>query len=85
MALALDKNNEEYEVIILTDDYSIQNVASELKIKFETISQSGITNRFKWICVCRGCCKKFKENINICPICGANTKNIISNKEELRK
>ena len=85
LALALDKKKENKDAIILTDDYSIQNVAYELKIKFETISQSGNTKKFKWTYRCRGCGKKFKENINICPICGAKTKNIILNKEELRK
>jgi len=85
LALALDKNEDDTEVIILTDDYSIQNAANELNIRFETISQSGITKRFKWTCRCRGCGKKFKENISICPICGAVTKNIVSNKKKLRK
>lgn len=86
MALALDlSENDNNDVMILTDDYSIQNVASELKIKFETISQSGITKRFKWIYQCRGCGKKFKENISICPICGARTRDTISNKKSLRR
>jgi UPF0271 protein len=84
LALAYDlSKNDEKEPIILTDDYSIQNVANFLNIKFETISQSGITKRFKWVCRCRGCGKKFKENINICPICGAETKTVISNKKML--
>jgi len=86
VALALDlSENDDNDVIILTDDYSIQNVANELKIKFETISQSGITKRFKWIYQCRGCGKKFKENINICPICGAETRDTIYNKKSLRR
>lgn len=85
LALSLERNEDDAEVIILTDDYSIQNAANELNIRFETISQSGITKRFKWTCRCRGCGKKFKENISICPICGTETKNIISNKEKLRK
>ena len=85
LALALELNREENnEIIILTDDYSIQNVANELKLKFETINQSGITKRFKWDCRCRGCGKRFKENIKICPICGTITKNIISNKEVIK-
>jgi UPF0271 protein len=85
-ALALDLSEDDNnDVMILTDDYSIQNVANELKIKFETISQSGITKRFKWIYQCRGCGKKFKENINICPICGAETRDTIYNKKSLRR
>jgi len=86
MALAIElSENDNNDVMILTDDYSIQNVASELNIKFEPISQSGITKRFKWVYQCRGCGKKFKENINICPICGAKTRDTIYNKKSLRK
>ncbi len=85
LALAYEKKFEKINVLILTDDYSIQNAANELDICFETISQTGITKRFKWSYRCLGCGKKFKENINICPICGAGTKNIISNKKYLRK
>ena len=86
LALALDINKDEKkEVIILTDDYSIQNVASYLNIKFETISQSGITKKFKWIYRCRGCGKKFKDNIKNCPICGAETKTVILSKKIIKK
>ena len=83
--LALSLDNNEKEAVIITDDYSIQNVANHLKIKFEPISQSGITKRFIWNYRCRGCGKKFKENIKICPICGAETKTVISSKKMINK
>ena len=86
LALALDINKDDKkEAIILTDDYSIQNVAHVLNIRFEKISQLGITKRFKWTYQCRGCGKKFKENIKTCPICGARTKNIVSHKENIER
>ena len=85
IALALDlKKDENVEVIILTDDYSIQNLSNELNIKFESINQSGITKRFKWVSRCRGCGKKFKDNVKICPICGAETICIVSNKKVIK-
>ena len=84
LALSLDLCKMDYkDVVILTDDYSIQNVANVLNIRFEGISQSGITKRFKWTCRCRGCGKKFKENIKICPICGTKTKNIVSSSKDI--
>jgi len=86
LALSIEINNQnEKQAIILTDDYSIQNVANNLNIIFEPINQSGITKRFIWTCRCRGCGKKFKENINICPICGTETKTVISNKKRINK
>ena len=85
IAIALDlKKNENVEVIILTDDYSIQNLSNELNIKFESINQSGITKKFKWVSRCRGCGKKFKDNVKICPICGTETSSIVSNKKVIR-
>ena len=84
LALALDINKySEKEPFILTDDYSIQNVANFLKIKFEAINQSGITKKFKWVYRCRGCGQKFKDNIKICPICGAEIKTVVSNKQNI--
>ena len=87
LALALDLDTEgDKEIVILTDDYSIQNVAHIIGINVETISQKGITKKFKWTYKCSGCGKKFKENIKVCPICGALTKNIVScNKDISRK
>jgi len=86
LALALDINTTEgKEAIILTDDYSIQNVACNLNIKFESISQKGIAKRFIWIRRCLGCGKNFKENLKTCPICGSATKSIVSNRDSIRK
>jgi len=83
LALALDISKEQIPVI-LTDDYSIQNMANVLKIRFENISQNGIQKRFKWGCRCRGCGRKFEENIKICPVCGTETKQIISKQKDIK-
>jgi UPF0271 protein len=86
LAIALDENKQkDVEVVILTDDYSIQNVATYLEIRFQSINQNGITKKFKWINRCRGCGKKFKDNISICPICGSDTKKIVIKTKEIDK
>jgi len=86
LALAIEiKNKGENDPILITDDYSIQNLANTLDIKFETISQNGITEKFKWINKCQGCGKKFKENINSCPICGSKTKKVVIKKNSLNR
>ena len=86
LALALDVNaDDEREAVILTDDYSIQNVAHILNLKFESISQQGITKRFIWSRRCLGCGKNFKENLKTCPICGSATKNIVSGRTNIGK
>jgi len=83
LALALELKNKGEEVVILTDDYSIQNMANNLSINYENISQKKIKKRFKWVFKCRGCGKKFKDNINKCPICGSETKKVIVEKNDL--
>lgn len=84
VALALDimeKPNK--EVIILSDDYSIQNLASTLNIRYQGVLQKGITKKFKWISRCPGCGKKFNEQTKICPICGSSTRSSLQHKKDL--
>ncbi len=61
----------EVDGTVVTDDYSIQNVAGKLGIKYENVMQKGIEKEFKWIRVCRGC-KKITER-KICEVCGSET------------
>jgi UPF0271 protein len=84
LALAYDFLKNEESSIILTDDYSIQNVAENLKLRYQSINQKGISKRFKWINRCRGCGKKFKDNISICPICGGEIKKIVSSNKDIK-
>ena len=65
IALALD-----LEGIILTDDYSIQNVAKIMGIEYRPVGMKGIKKVEKWNYQCTGCKKWFKENSPECPICG---------------
>jgi UPF0271 protein len=84
VALALDINKKpDQEATILSDDYSIQNVASTLDIKFQGFLQKGITKKFKWVSRCPGCGKQFKEIKKICPICGTSTKSALLHKKDL--
>lgn len=84
LALAYNFEKDNKNPIILTDDYSIQNVAKFLNLKFENFQQSKITKKFKWICRCRGCGKIFEENLKVCPICGSEIKKVVSSKENIK-
>ena len=83
LALALDIKNNNDNVIILTDDYSIQNLAEALKIEYQSINQKVITKSFKWDFRCPGCNRRFKQSIKICPICGTETKISIYDKDNI--
>ncbi len=71
LAKAIDEREKGNDVVIVTDDYSIQNVAIALGVEFETVVQGGITKGFKWVRVCRGCGRKVENEI--CDVCGSET------------
>ncbi len=70
IALAYEKKKSGKKVAILTDDYSIQNLAKSLGLETESVIQKGITKTFRWIKVCRGCGRVLNAKTNVCPICG---------------
>lgn len=85
LAVSLDLKKEGKNPVILSDDYSIQNIAETIDIKYENISQEIISKKYRWISKCTGCGKKFKEHINNCPICGSETKKSISKKSNIKR
>jgi UPF0271 protein len=66
----------ELDAVILTDDYSIQNVAKELGIEYLPFAQKGITEKIVWKYKCAGCGKYFQNFLPICPICGKKLKTV---------
>jgi UPF0271 protein len=70
LALAFKIKKEGNEPIIVTDDYSIQNMARSLGIKTDSVVQKGISEKFKWVRICKGCKRRVDEG-KICPVCGS--------------
>ena len=69
LAKTLDEVKEGKDVVLVTDDYSIQNVAMFLGIRIENIIQPTISKAFKWVKVCRGCGRRIEGDV--CPVCGS--------------
>ena len=69
LALALELGYE-----LVTDDYSVQNLASVLGVQFRGIEQQGITRVISWKCKCVGCGKTFDAEVKECDVCGCQTK-----------
>ena len=61
----------ELDGVILTNDYSIQNLASELNIRFLSPDEEKISNVITWQFQCKGCAQIFEEKQKECPICGS--------------
>jgi len=70
IAKALDLKERGEDVVLVTDDYSIQNVAMSLGIDVDNIIQPKISKHFRWIKVCRGCGKTVEGDV--CPVCGSD-------------
>lgn len=56
---------------VVTDDYSIQNVADRMGIPYEGVVERGIRAQWRWRYRCAGCKKAFEEWHDACPVCGA--------------
>jgi endoribonuclease Nob1 len=76
LALALELKDTGYAPQIVTDDYSIQNVATKMGIEFQSLATLGIKRLLEWVRYCPACYKeytadsKFKE----CLVCGTELK-----------
>ena len=69
LALALDVGGT-----ILSDDYSIQNVARVLGLEFRAVGTAGIKKVVRWNYQCVGCGKWYKSRMDECPVCGSPMK-----------
>ena len=69
LGLALDLGYE-----LISDDYSIQNLARVLGVPCRGRDQKGIAEVFEWQAKCKGCGKVFPADVRICDVCGTETK-----------
>jgi UPF0271 protein len=76
LALALEIKSRGEDPQIVTDDYSIQNVASQLGIGFVSLATFGIKRLLTWIRYCPACHRTYPANFKPteCPICGTELK-----------
>lgn len=76
LALALELKTCGYSPLIATDDYSIQNVANQMRIEFTSLATFGIRTRFQWVRYCPACHRKYPANYRSvgCKVCGTKLK-----------
>ena len=56
--------------LLISEDYSVQNVAEVLSICWTSVGKP-ITEVRKWRYRCKGCLKVFDERHDDCPVCGS--------------
>ncbi len=73
IALALQLKDELGDVMLITDDYSIQNVMGILDIPFQGVLTYGIIAIYGWEKICSGCRKIYPHDYPYpeCEICGS--------------
>lgn len=73
LALALD-----LQAVLLTDDYSLQNLATYLGVPYRPVGLSGIRDVRRWRWRCIGCGRVFDEEQPDCPVCGSRLRSTLS-------
>ena len=76
LALASELKAEGCEPQIVTDDYSIQNVATQLGIGFVSLATFGISRFLHWIRYCPACRRRYPADYKskTCEVCGTALK-----------
>ena len=76
LALALELKSMGLHPLIVTDDYSIQNVANQIGVNFTSLMTYGIKFRFNWILYCPACHRKYSSDykFKLCEVCGTKLK-----------
>jgi UPF0271 protein len=76
LSLALELKAEGFAPQIVTDDYSIQNVSTQLGIDFSPLATFGIKKLLEWIRYCPACYRQYPVNSSIkeCQVCGTPLK-----------
>lgn len=76
LAIALELKVAGNSPQIITDDYSIQNVANQLGIDFASLITFGIRYRFQWTLYCPACHRRYSADYKTkhCKICGTMLK-----------
>jgi len=76
LSLALELKAEGCNPQIVTDDYSIQNVATQLGIEFSALATFGIKRLLEWIRYCPACYRQYPADYpsRECQVCGTELK-----------
>jgi UPF0271 protein len=76
LAVALELKASGSKPQIVTDDYSIQNVATQMELGFVSLATFGIRRLLTWMRYCPACHKEYSANFKskTCSICGTELK-----------
>ncbi|MBS7652045.1 MAG: hypothetical protein QW486_03530 [Candidatus Bathyarchaeia archaeon] len=73
--------------LIISDDYSLQNIADKIGLNYRSMTTHGIKHRIRWEIYCPGC-REVLQNLRPnapCPICGTRLKRRPIEKESIKR
>jgi len=76
LALALELKEAGYNPQIVSDDYSIQNVAAKMGVEFASLATFGIHRLLEWVRYCPACHREYPADYKAtkCTVCGTELK-----------
>jgi len=83
VALAWELREQGYDIIVLTEDYSIQNLCKALNLEIMAISRGEIQYILRTLKKCLVCDAIYDSQLSECPHCGSTRYKII--KRRIRK
>ena len=81
LAKALECKESDENVILITDDFAVQNIAARLNIEIIPVAQRIIKDKIIWQKQCIGCFRHFKDGEE-CPVCGSPLRKKMKKKSE---
>jgi len=75
-ALALDLLRKGMKPVVVTDDYSLQNLLTHLGVEYKPLRTRGIQRPRRYKLVCPACGYRARGNETYCPRCGSKLKRI---------
>jgi UPF0271 protein len=87
LALAFELQRGGENPLVVTDDYSIQNVADQMGLEFAPLLTFGIRHRLNWMIYCPACHRRYPADYQLktCQACGTELKRKPLKKSPIRK
>ena len=85
LAASVDLKKDGLEISIVSVDFSVENVANRLSLRFNSVTTRGIKHNVEWIHFCPGCSQRVEkqERNETCYVCGTKLKRKMGYKKEI--
>ncbi|WP_455368014.1 NOB1 family endonuclease [[Eubacterium] cellulosolvens] len=75
IALALELRKGSALPLIISDDFSVQNVSKYLQINYVSLANRGIQKLLGWTLYCPACYRRYRQDdVGVCIVCGTPLK-----------